>query len=107
MARAFALLRHGKRLRGTPLDPFGWTAERRMERRLIAEYEADFDEMLAALSPATAEDATALARLPLSIRGFGHVKEANAREAAATREALLARLRAGGGDAAPLATAAE
>ncbi|MGF1554093.1 MAG: indolepyruvate ferredoxin oxidoreductase family protein [Paracoccaceae bacterium] len=107
MAKAFAVLRHGKRLRGTPLDPFGWTDERRMERRLIAEYEGDLDELTAGLSPATAEDATALARLPLSIRGFGYVKEANAREAAATRTALVARFRAGGGNAAPMATAAE
>ncbi|MEM9283570.1 MAG: DUF6537 domain-containing protein, partial [Verrucomicrobiota bacterium] len=40
MARAFALLRHGKHLRGTPFDPFGHTAERRMERQLARDYEA-------------------------------------------------------------------
>ena len=100
----FRLLRHGKALRGTPLDPFGRTAERRMERALIAEFEADMAEVLPKVTPATLPVARELAELPLTIRGYGPVKEANARKAAARRLALLQALRAGG---APLQHAAE
>ncbi|MEM6488455.1 MAG: indolepyruvate ferredoxin oxidoreductase family protein [Pseudomonadota bacterium] len=105
MMRVFGLLRHGKLLRGTVLDPFGHTAERRMERALIAEYEAGLKRWTETLSPATAPTATALARLPLEIRGFGPVKAKAAAEAAETRAALEAAL--ANGDPAPLATAAE
>ena len=58
-------------------DPFGRTAERRAERRLVADYEALLDEIAAGLSPANHAAAVELAALPLEIRGFGHVKEAN------------------------------
>ncbi|MEM6421336.1 MAG: DUF6537 domain-containing protein, partial [Pseudomonadota bacterium] len=105
MARAFALLRHGKLLRGTPLDPFGHTEERRAERAMITDYEALMAEVAAGLTAQNAEIAIALARLPLSIRGFGHVKDAAAARAAEEREALLAAFR--GQTPAPLATAAE
>jgi indolepyruvate ferredoxin oxidoreductase len=84
-----------KRLRGTPFDLFGRTAERRMERALIAQYEADMDRAQAGLTPATRGAAVALAALPLEIRGFGHVKAAAAR-AAARRDELLAALADGG-----------
>ena len=84
-----------KRLRGTPLDPFGRTAERKMERALIAQYEADMAEVLDRLRPDTRDAAIALALLPLEIRGFGPVKAANAEKAAKRREELLAVLRAG------------
>jgi indolepyruvate ferredoxin oxidoreductase len=94
MAWAFPKLARLKWLRGTPFDPFGHTAERRMERALIREYEADMREVLQILRPDTREAAIALARLPLDIRGFGPVKEANARKAAKRREELLAVLRA-------------
>ncbi|EIE51979.1 indolepyruvate ferredoxin oxidoreductase [Salipiger aestuarii] len=104
MLTAFGILARLKGLRGTPLDPFGRTAERRMERALIAQYERDMDEVLSKLTPATLEAATALARLPLQIRGFGPVKEANEREAGKRREELLSVIRAGG---VPFAKAAE
>ncbi len=104
MLPAFRLLARMKPLRGTPLDPFGRSAERRMERALIAQYEADMAEVLPAVTPATMEMAEALARLPLQIRGFGPVKEASAKAAAARREELLAAFRAGG---TPLREAAE
>ena len=94
MAWAFPKLAKLKFLRGTPFDPFGRTAERRMERALIKEYEADMAELLTILRPDTMDAAAALARLPLDIRGFGPVKEANARKAAKRREELLAVLRA-------------
>lgn len=65
------LLARLKRLRGTPFDIFGHSAERKMERALIAQYERDMDEVLPQLSEATREAIVALARLPLEIRGFG------------------------------------
>jgi indolepyruvate ferredoxin oxidoreductase len=105
MMRAFGLLRHGKAVRGTPLDPFGWTAERRMERRMIRDYRKLVAELIRGLTPGTAPVAIELARLPLKVRGFGHVKAANAARVAEEREALLARFRAGPG--AQMAQAAE
>ncbi|MEM9784544.1 MAG: indolepyruvate ferredoxin oxidoreductase family protein, partial [Pseudomonadota bacterium] len=105
MGRAFSVLRHGKMLRGTPLDPFGYTDERRMERRLIAEYEADLERWIAALDQSRAASAIALASLPLEIKGFGHVKARNAERAAERKQALEAAFIAG--DPAPMATAAE
>ena len=93
MAWAFPKLAKLKLLRGTPFDPFGRTAERRMERALIKEYEADMGWVLANLRPDLRDAATALALLPLDIRGFGPVKEANARMAAKRREDLLAAMR--------------
>ena len=102
--RVFRILARLRRLRGTPFDPFGRTKERRMERALIRQYEADMNEVLPKLSEATREAIIALAELPLSIRGFGPVKEANEAKAAKRREELLAVIRAGG---TPLAQAAE
>ncbi|MGC8476243.1 MAG: indolepyruvate ferredoxin oxidoreductase family protein [Acetobacteraceae bacterium] len=86
----FRLLRHGKRLRFSAFDPFGWQAERRRERALLAQYEADIRAAIGTLSAATRERATELASLPDRVRGFGPVKEASLTEALARREALLA-----------------
>ncbi|SDZ35524.1 indolepyruvate ferredoxin oxidoreductase [Jannaschia faecimaris] len=94
--RFYPLLATGKRLRGTPFDPFGRTSERRMERALIKQYETDLQEVLPTLSDGTRDAIIALAELPLTIRGFGPVKEANERRAAKRREELLASIRAGG-----------
>ena len=74
---AMRLLAKGKRLRGGPLDPFGRTAERRMERELIAQYEGRVRELLPQLSAGNLALATELAAVPLTMRGFGHVKQAN------------------------------
>ena len=98
----FRVLRHGKILRGTPLDPFGWQAERRAERALARETERTIDESLAKLRPETLDNAVALADIPNHIRGFGPVKDKAMRDADPQREALLAAL-----DAKPLAMAAE
>ena len=89
MRRGFGLLAKMKRLRGTPFDPFGYTSERRMERRLIKEYRADLPRILSASNQ---DAAVALAQLPLQIRGFGPVKHANAEAAAKRRAELLAML---------------
>ncbi|MCX7902421.1 MAG: indolepyruvate ferredoxin oxidoreductase family protein, partial [Burkholderiaceae bacterium] len=91
----FALMVKRRFLRGTPLDPFGYTAERKAERALIVEYEQLIEELLEKLAPDTHALAVQLASLPEEIRGFGHVK-ARAIDAVRTkREALLARLRGG------------
>ncbi|WP_102109895.1 indolepyruvate ferredoxin oxidoreductase family protein [Oceaniglobus roseus] len=94
--RAFPALARFRFLRGTPLDPFGYSGERRMERALIRQYEADMAEVLPKLGPNTRGAIVALAELPLQIRGFGPVKEANAAKAAKQRAALLDIIRSGG-----------
>ena len=104
MMRAFALLAKLKLLRGTPLDPFGRSEERRTERRLIEEYEAMLDELIAGLSPENHALAVELAAIPEQIRGFGHVKLANLATARARQQELLAAFRSA---PAPHAIAAE
>jgi indolepyruvate ferredoxin oxidoreductase len=101
--RAFGMLARLKVLRGTPLDPFGRTAERKMERALIKEYERDMTEVLPMLNARTRDAIIALALLPLSIRGFGPVKEGNAAKAATRRTELLAVIRSGGAEMAQAA----
>ena len=88
MLPAMRWLAHGKRLRGTAFDPFGRTGERRMERELIAHFDGLFDAMANELSTDNQSLAARIAALPMSIRGFGHVKLANL-EAAKLREAEL------------------
>ncbi|MEI2418587.1 indolepyruvate ferredoxin oxidoreductase family protein [Orrella sp. JC864] len=83
------LLARLKRLRGTWLDPFGHTAERRQERALLAEYEAAIERLLRDLRPGTLEQAERIAALPEQVRGYGHVK---ARSIAAYRQALAGAL---------------
>ena len=85
-----------KVLRGTPLDIFGYSAERRMERALIRQYETDMAAILPKVSEDTRDIAIALAELPLQIRGFGPVKQASEAKAAKRREELLAAFRDGG-----------
>lgn len=96
LERPLKMLTKLKGLRGTPLDIFGYTAERKMERSLIKQYEADMAEVLPKLSDATRDAIAALAELPKQIRGFGPVKQANEAKAAKRREELLAVIRAGG-----------
>ena len=103
MMRNFRLLARLKPLRGTPFDPFGRTEERRMERALIKQYEADMRAVLPEVSAGTRDAVLALAELPLQIRGFGPVKAANEAKAAKRREELLAVIRAGGTDRAQAA----
>ena len=90
------LLARLKGLRGTPLDVFGYTAERKMERALIKQYEVDMAAVLPKLNDATRDAIVALAELPLQIRGFGPVKQANEAKAAKRREELLSVIGAGG-----------
>ncbi|MEG4643680.1 indolepyruvate ferredoxin oxidoreductase family protein [Paracoccus sp. APAP_BH8] len=90
--RAMRWLAPMKRLRGTPLDPFGHTAERRTERQLIREYEQLIGKILTDLNRADYAIALALAALPEQMRGFGHVKDANVAAARAQQKQLMARL---------------
>ena len=93
MLPVFRLLARGKALRGGKLDLFGYTAERRLERQMIADYEALLGEIERRLSPSTHAAARALAALPEDIKGYGHVKHANYDKAMQKREALLGMLR--------------
>ncbi len=77
MWKAMRVLARLKGLRGSALDVFGYTAERRMERQLVRDYEALIDQLLASLDAERLELAVQLARLPERIRGYGPVKEAN------------------------------
>ena len=94
MMAGFRILAGLRRIRGTFLDPFSYTAERRMERELLNTYEADLDMIARTLQPGKIEAAAALASVPQIIRGFGPVKELAAERAGAERERLLARYNA-------------
>jgi len=96
MLTGFRLLARLKGLRGTALDVFGRSEERRTERALIGEYRACIEELLAGLNAANHAAAVEIARIPEQIRGYGHVK---ARHLAAARQqwaALMANWRNGG-----------
>jgi indolepyruvate ferredoxin oxidoreductase len=92
MMSAFRVMARMKFLRGSALDVFGTTDERRAERALLAQYEADVAALLPRLNARNLSVAVALAELPEKIRGFGHVKEKAMREAAGERKRLLERL---------------
>jgi indolepyruvate ferredoxin oxidoreductase len=75
MIPLFRVLAGLRGLRGTRLDVFGYTAERRMERALIGEFEANVDKLLADLDVGNIDEATSIVRLYMDIRGYGPVKE--------------------------------
>ncbi len=90
---AFKALAALRRLRGTPIDVFGRTAERRMERQLIADYERLARELLDTLTAGNVGLAAEIASIPEHIRGYGHVKHAHLQAARQREAALLARWR--------------
>ena len=92
MLKAFGVLARFKFLRGSALDPFGHSAERRLERELIEEYEANVAYLLAELKADNYRTAVALAEIPEQIRGYGHVKEAALAKAREQATQLKARL---------------
>jgi indolepyruvate ferredoxin oxidoreductase len=104
MMPAYRMLARFKFLRGTALDPFGRTIERRTERALVRDYEAMLEEILSGLTPDNHHLAVGLASIPEKIRGFGHVKARHLTAAKAEEAALLEQFRAG---PAPLMKAAE
>ncbi|WP_112664593.1 indolepyruvate ferredoxin oxidoreductase family protein [Microvirga flavescens] len=104
MMRAFKVLASLRRVRGTPLDVFGYTQERKTERQLVRDYEALVEDLIAHLSPEKHALAIELANIPQKIRGYGHIKERNLKNAKVEEAALLARWRSA---ESPLAMAAE
>ncbi|MGV8922279.1 MAG: indolepyruvate ferredoxin oxidoreductase family protein, partial [Thermomonas sp.] len=86
---AFGVLAKLRGLRGTPLDVFGYTSERRGERRLIGDYEKTVSGLLDKLDGGNADLAAAIASIPEHIRGYGHIKHAHLETAKAREAALL------------------
>jgi indolepyruvate ferredoxin oxidoreductase len=95
MLRVFAVLAKLKFLRGTAFDPFGYTAERQTERRLVSEYEQLLEEICEHLNPTNHRIAVELAMIPEKIRGFGPVKQRHLAAAKAEEAALREQFRAG------------
>jgi len=95
MLPVFKVLKSFKFLRGTALDPFGYTEERRIERALTREYEETVERLLPALTPQNHATAVQIAAIPEEIRGFGHIKARSLSAARHKREELLARYEAG------------
>ncbi len=95
MLPVFKVLRNFKFLRGSALDPFGYTQERRTERALISEYEDTVARLLARLNSQNQALALEIAAIPDEIRGFGHIKARNLAPARKKWQELLARYEAG------------
>ena len=93
MRPVLKVLARFKGVRGTLLDPFGHTGERRLERRLITDYERTVAELERGLRADNLELAVELASLPAAIRGYGHVKRRNLDAAKARESALLEQFR--------------
>jgi indolepyruvate ferredoxin oxidoreductase len=96
MMKAFGVLSKLKGLRGTALDPFGRTEERRTERALIQEYRRTVEALLPKLTGENLAQAVAIASIPEDIRGFGHVKERNLHAAKRKEAGLVAAFHDGG-----------
>jgi indolepyruvate ferredoxin oxidoreductase len=92
MLPVFRLLKSLRGVRGTALDIFGYTEERRTERALIAEYEQTVERLLGRLAPDNHALAVQIASLPEEIRGFGHIKMRNLATARKKHAELLQRL---------------
>ena len=93
MLTGFKMLAKLKGLRGTALDIFGRTEERKTERALIGEYRASIEEVIGSLTAANHATALEIASLPEQIRGYGHVKERNLAAARVRWAELLAKWR--------------
>lgn len=93
MLPVFKLLAKMKRFRGGAFDVFGYSAERKMERRLITDYEAMIEGLLPKLNAENHHFATALARYPDEIRGYGVVKETAVEKAEKNKVTLLAQFK--------------
>jgi indolepyruvate ferredoxin oxidoreductase len=90
---AMDMLARMRKLRGTPMDIFGYTQERRAERRLVSEFFADVESLCVTLAKVGLERAAEFASLPQEIRGFGPVKEAAMTAHAARRREALDAMR--------------
>ena len=92
MIHAFRILSSMKWLRGTWFDPFGRGSERLLQRKFTRQFETDMEEVLAASDPGKREIALELAKLPMTVRGYGPVWEESYRVAMIRRDELLAQL---------------
>ena len=92
MLKVLGVVARLKGLRGSWADPFGRTAERRLERQMIADYLTLLETIAERLTPANHSLAVELAALPLEVRGFGHVKMAAYEAVRAKQAALKAKL---------------
>ena len=91
--RGLGLLARLRFLRGTPFDVFGYMRQRRLERRLVGEYEATLLELLAGLSADNHALAVEIARIPEYVRGFDRVKDEQLAAAREKQAGLLAEFR--------------
>jgi indolepyruvate ferredoxin oxidoreductase len=89
MLPIFKVLAKLKGLRGTAFDIFGYSEERRAERRLIAGYEKTIRELLGKLDRDNVKTAVEIASVPEHIRGYGHVKTRHLRKALQREAALM------------------
>lgn len=83
-------------LRGTLLDPFAWQTDRKLERRLIGEFEQQVDALLGGLTLDALPRAVELVKTWEGVRGFGHIKERNYQQAKSKQTQLLSELKPGG-----------
>jgi indolepyruvate ferredoxin oxidoreductase len=74
---AFRILRAARHLRGTPFDPFGWTAERKAERQFVAEYLSWVAVALDHLTPATVDAVRAIVDAGNDVHGYAHVRQSS------------------------------
>jgi indolepyruvate ferredoxin oxidoreductase len=95
MFTAFGWMAKFKGLRGTALDVFGYTEERRMERALISDYRMAIEGLLDDLDAGNLALAVDIARVPEQIKGYGHVKDRNLAAARSRWADLQARWAAG------------
>jgi indolepyruvate ferredoxin oxidoreductase len=90
--RALGVVAALRPIRGTAVDPFAYTAERRKERRWLSTYEADVDALIRDMSPERLDLSTEFAGIPSVIRGYGHVKEEGFAKAEQARKLVLDRV---------------
>ena len=93
MMPVFRTLAKLKFLRGTALDPFGRTNERKAERQAIVDFEKTLDRLARDLDATNYALAVEIASLPLTVRGFGHIKDRSRAEFAKKQALLVARFR--------------
>ncbi|MBK9135773.1 MAG: indolepyruvate ferredoxin oxidoreductase family protein [Betaproteobacteria bacterium] len=101
---ALRWLARARWLRGTWLDPLRGSAERRLDRTLLADYEAVIERLLPLLTPERLDAAVAIATLPAQVRGFGRVRQRSAAQMQSQMRTLLQALMQPAGAAAPTAS---
>ncbi|MEM5493151.1 indolepyruvate ferredoxin oxidoreductase family protein [Hoeflea sp. AS16] len=103
MAMLFPVLSALKVVRGTPLDLFGYSAERRMERELLSGFIEELKLMSSVLGKGNGDAVAAFLSYPMKIKGYGHVKKRNYEVVFADKENVKHSLHNGGVDDVPVA----